>query len=91
MKKLILSDKAKEQYNYWIETNNKKILKKIADLTEDILKHPFTGIGKPEPLRGGYSGFWSRRINKEHRLVYTVSDSSIAIAQCRYHYAKQTQ
>ncbi len=70
---------------YWQNTD-KQILKKINQLIKDIKKEPFEGIGKPEPLKYELSGFWSRRISDEHRLVYEVSDNYIAIVSCRFHY-----
>mgnify|MGYP003477539028 FL=1 len=82
---LIFSDKAWEEYMYWQNTD-KQILKKINQLIKDIKREPFEGVGKPEPLKYELSGFWSRRISDEHRLVYEVSDSYIAIVSCRFHY-----
>jgi toxin YoeB len=82
---LIFSDKAWEEYMYWQNTD-KQILKKINQLIKDIKREPFDGIGKPEPLKYELSGFWSRRISDEHRLVYEVSESYIAIVSCRFHY-----
>ena len=82
---LIFSDKAWEEYMYWQNTD-KQILKKINQLIRDIKREPFDGIGKPEPLKYELSGFWSRRISDEHRLVYEVSESYIAIVSCRFHY-----
>ncbi|MFA9238568.1 MAG: Txe/YoeB family addiction module toxin [Candidatus Paceibacteria bacterium] len=82
---LIFSDKAWEEYMYWQNTD-KQILKKINQLIKDIKREPFEGIGKPEPLKYELSGFWSRRISDEHRLVYEVSESYIAIVSCRFHY-----
>ena len=82
---LIFSDKAWEEYMYWQQTD-KQILKKINQLIRDIKREPFDGIGKPEPLKYELSGFWSRRISDEHRLVYEVSDNYIAIVSCRFHY-----
>jgi toxin YoeB len=76
-----------EDYVYW-QANERRILKRINVLIKDILRNPFDGIGKPEPLKFEWSGFWSRRINDEHRLVYTVKDRQVIIAQCRYHYDK---
>lgn len=75
-----------EDYLYW-QTTDKKILKRINDLIKDCLRTPFSGIGKPEPLKGKYAGYWSRRIDSEHRLVYAVSGDKLFILQCRYHYA----
>ena len=82
---LIFSDKAWEEYMYWQNTD-KQILKKINQLIKDIKREPFEGIGKLEPLKYELSGFWSRRISDEHRLVYEVSESYIAIVSCRFHY-----
>ena len=84
---MILSwaDHAWNDYLYWQQTDQ-KILKRINSLIENITRHPFKGIGNPEPLKHNWSGYWSRRINREHRLVYKVLDESITIVQCRYHY-----
>lgn len=70
---------------HWQQAD-KKILKRINDLIKAISREPFEGIGKPEPLRHGLSGYWSRRINDEHRLVYKVEGEDLLIAMCRYHY-----
>ncbi len=78
-------DRAWQDYLYWQQTD-KKILKRINLLIKDILREPVTGLGKPEPLKHQFSGFWSRRITDEHRLVYTFSDDELIIVQCRYHY-----
>ncbi len=82
---LSFSDDAWEDYLYW-QQNDKKILKKINRLIKEIQREPFEGIGEPEPLKYNWSGYWSRRITIEHRLVYKVSDDNLMIAQCRYHY-----
>ena len=84
---MILSwaEHAWNDYLYWQQTD-KKILKRINSLIENITRHPFEGVGNPEPLKHNWSGYWSRRINREHRLVYKVLDESITIVQCRYHY-----
>ena len=76
-----------EEYLYWQKTD-KKILKKINDLIKEIKRTPFEGTGKPEALKYDLQGYWSRRINREHRLVYSVSDclTEVVIVQCRYHY-----
>ena len=74
-----------EDYLYWQQTDT-KMLKKINKLIKDILRHPYIGKGKPEPLKYELEGYWSRRINKEHRLVYKVEGDTIIIIQCRYHY-----
>ena len=74
-----------EDYLYW-QKHDKAKLKRINQLIRDIQRNPFEGLGKPEPLKHELAGFWSRRIDHEHRLVYTVQDGHIIIAQCRYHY-----
>lgn len=78
-------ERAWQDYLYWQETD-KKNLKRINALIKDIQRNPFDGIGKPEPLKHQFAGFWSRRINDEHRLVYTFIDDELIIVQCRYHY-----
>lgn len=74
-----------EDYLYWQKTD-KKLLSKINDLLKDISRTPFSRIGKPEPLKHKYKGYWSRRINDEHRLIYKIQDDEIIIAKCRFHY-----
>ncbi len=74
-----------DDYLYWQKTN-KKTFSKINELIKDTLRHPLSGLGKPEPLTGNYSGSWSRRINKEHRLIYKIKNDQIIIASCRFHY-----
>lgn len=83
--KLIFAENAWNDYLYWQKTD-KKILKRINLLIKSIKREPFEGIGKPEPLKHALSGFWSRRINDEHRIVYKVNDDSLLVAQLRYHY-----
>jgi len=83
--KLTFSEKAWEDYLHWQKTD-KKILKRINALIKEIVRDPFEGVGKPEPLKHALSGYWSRRINDEHRMVYKVQDKSLLIAQLRYHY-----
>lgn len=83
--KLIFSEHAWEEYLYWQGTD-KKIVKRINTLFRDIQRMPYEGIGKPEPLKHGLAGYWSRRINDEHRLVYKVENDCLFIAQLRYHY-----
>ena len=83
--KLIFHENAWQDYLYW-QSSDRKILERVNALIKDCSRSPFSGIGKPEPLRGSLSGWWSRRINKEHRLVYRVEGESLFIAQCRYHY-----
>lgn len=84
---MILSwaEMAWEDYLYWQQTD-KKVLKRVNALIKDIKRQPFDGLGDPEPLKHNWSGYWSRRINREHRLIYKVTDDAIIIVQCRYHY-----
>jgi len=82
---LTFAPKAWNSYLYWQKTD-RAIVKRINVLIKDIQRSPFEGIGKPEPLRHALSGFWSRRINDEHRIVYKVTGDNILIAQLRYHY-----
>lgn len=82
---LAWTDTAWSDYLYWQE-QDKKTLKRINKLLADVKRSPFDGIGKPEPLRENYSGFWSRRIDETNRLVYAVDDELITIIACRYHY-----
>lgn len=85
-KLLAWTDNGWEDYLYW-QQQDKKTLKRVNRLIEDMMRgDPFTGIGKPEPLRGNLSGFWSRRIDDANRLVYAVKDDKVVILQCRYHY-----
>jgi toxin YoeB len=84
--KLVFSEQAWEDYLYWQKTDA-KILERINTLVKEASRQPFTGIGKPEPLKHALAGYWSRRINDEHRFVYKVSDGSLFIAQLRYHYS----
>ena len=81
----IFSAEAWEDYLYWQGTD-RRILRRINLLIRDVLRSPFEGIGKPEPLKRNLSGYWSRRIDDEHRLVYRIEGDSVLIAQCRYHY-----
>lgn len=83
--KLIFSENAWEDYLYWQNTD-KQILKRINELIKDIQKNKHKGIGKPEPLKHNLCGYWSRRINNEHRLIYKIEEDKIMIAQLRYHY-----
>ncbi|MDP8101376.1 Txe/YoeB family addiction module toxin [Phocoenobacter atlanticus] len=79
------TDKGWEDYLYWQETD-KRTLKRTNSLIKEIKRTPFIGKGKPEPLKHSLSGFWSRRITEEHRLVYRVSEDALSIVACRYHY-----
>ena len=83
--KLTFSDEAWEDYLYWQKHDARK-LARINELLRDIVRDPYKGTGKPEPLRGNLSGWWSRRIDTEHRLVYRVEKDQAIILQCRYHY-----
>ena len=83
--KLTWTDEAWTTYLYW-QSQDRKTLKRINKLIEDAKRHPFTGIGKPEPLRENLSGFWSRRIDDTNRLVYAVDEEFITIISCRFHY-----
>lgn len=74
-----------EDYTYW-QTTDRKIVKKINSLIKDILRSPYDGLGKPEPLKFDLQGLWSRRIDRGHRLVYKVSESALIIYACRFHY-----
>lgn len=83
--KLIFAEAAWQDYCYW-QTQDKQILKRINQLIQEIQREPFAGIGKPEPLKHALSGYWSRRINDEHRIVYKVETDALLIAQLRHHY-----
>lgn len=83
--KISWAKEAWEDYLYWQKTD-KKQLKRINALVDNIKTRPFEGLGSPEPLRYNWSGYWSRRIDREHRLVYKVKDNELQIAQCRTHY-----
>jgi toxin YoeB len=85
--KIVFSKNSWEDYLSW-QTEDKKMLKKINELIKDIQRTPYTGIGKPEPLKFDLAGLWSRRINREHRLVYQVIGDELLIYSCRYHYDK---
>ena len=82
---LTFSTTAWEQYLYW-QSTDKKMLRRINTLIKEIQREPYEGIGKPEPLKHGLSGYWSRRINDEHRIVYKLKADTILIALLRYHY-----
>ena len=82
---LTFSSQAWEDYLYWQNTD-KKTLRRINELIKAAQRTPFTGIGKPEPLKNNLSGWWSRRITEEHRLVYRVTNQGVEVAACQYHY-----
>jgi len=83
--KLVWSENAWEDYLYW-QTQDSKILKRINILIKKTKRNPFQGIGDPEPLKHNWQGYWSRRITREHRLVYKIHKDELWIAQCQYHY-----
>jgi toxin YoeB len=83
--RLIFSTQAWEDYLYW-QSTDKKILVRVNTLIEQTSSKPFQGIGKPEPLKHALAGWWSRRINSEHRMIYRKNNDSLEIAQLRYHY-----
>lgn len=86
MRNLIFTPEAWDDYIYW-QSQDKKTLRRINELIRDTQRSPFEGIGKPEPLKGNLTGFWSRRIDETNRLVYEVTDAEIAIISCRRHYS----
>jgi len=85
--RIVFSKNAWEDYTSWLR-EDKQMLKKINELIKDIQRNPHTGIGKPEPLKYDLAGFWSRRIDREHRLVYQVDNNEVRIYSCKYHYYK---
>ena len=70
----------------WFQSHDKRLLKRLNQLIQDVLRSPFQGIGKPEPLKGELSGYWSRRIDEQHRLVYSANEIDVIVIACRYHY-----
>ena len=82
---VVLSDTFRDDLRYWAE-NDRKTLLKVLDLMEAVAREPFSGLGKPEPLKHKAAGTWSRRISKEHRVLYRVQDDRIEFLQARYHY-----
>jgi toxin YoeB len=85
LRRLLWTPAAWEDYVYW-QGQDRKTLKRINALIQNTMRHPFEGLGKPEPLRENLAGFWSRRIDDTHRLVYTVEKNDLAVVACRYHY-----
>jgi toxin YoeB len=83
--KIVFADRGWEDFTYWVE-NDRKMAARIVRLIKDIEREPFEGRGKPEPLRHDLTGFWSRRITDEHRLIYAVDKERVLFAQARYHY-----
>jgi toxin YoeB len=84
---LVFSPQAWEDYQHWVQTD-RKLVKRINELFKDAVRNPYSGIGKPELLRHALSGFWSRRISDEHRMVYRMAGNNLEIAQLRFHYSK---
>ncbi|MDR2482486.1 MAG: Txe/YoeB family addiction module toxin [Treponema sp.] len=84
---MVFENAALEQYQQWTR-EDQRIFEKISSLIKEVSRTPFTGTGKPESLKGGLAGFWSRRITQEHRLVYKVEQDMITIASCKYHYER---
>lgn len=82
---IVFHDQAWEDYLYW-QKHDPKLLKRLNGLIKECCRTPFEGTGKPEPLKGSLSGWWSRRLDREHRLVYRIANDDLQIAQCRYHY-----
>lgn len=82
---LVFAPQAWEDYLYW-QATDKKMVRRIHELLKDTVRSPFEGIGKPEPLKHAFSGYWSRRIDSEHRFVYRVTEQGLMIAQLRLHY-----
>lgn len=84
-RRLTFTPDAWDDYLYW-QSQDKKTLKRVNQLLRDVSREPFTGIGKPEPLRENLAGYWSRRIDDTQRLVYAVEEQAIIVVACRYHY-----
>mgnify|MGYP001077709354 FL=1 len=85
--RLVFTNSAWEDYP-WFQDHDRRLLKRITQLTKNCMRSAFDGIGKPEPLKADLAGYWSRRINDEHRLVYTATERELIIIACRYHYSK---
>jgi toxin YoeB len=85
--RLVFTESAWQDY-LWFQENNRELVKRINTLLREVLRTPYQGIGKPEPLKASLAGYWSRRINSEHRLVYTVKGDDLVVIACRFHYNK---
>jgi len=83
--RLVFDESAWEDY-LWLQQQDRKVLRRINLLIQDVARHGNEGLGKPEPLKHGFHGYWSRRITDEHRLIYKLVDDEVRIAACRYHY-----
>jgi toxin YoeB len=88
---IVLLEQAQKDRDYWKESGNKAIMNRITALLKDIVEHPYTGIGKPEPLKYDLAGKWSRRINSEHRIIYSVNEDivTVYVFAMKYHYSKK--
>jgi len=84
---VVFFDQARKDIEFWKKSGQKKIMTRITDLLNDIQKHAYSGIGKPEELKHDLSGWWSRRINREHRLIYRVVNNKVQVLSMRYHYS----
>jgi toxin YoeB len=82
---ILFTEDAWDEYLYWQQTDP-KMVRRINELIKDACRNPFEGVGKPEPLRFSLTGYWSRRIDQEHRLVYKAEEGTLTVVQCRYHY-----
>jgi toxin YoeB len=85
--RIVFSTRGWDDYLWW-QRQDRKLLKRVNQLIQDVIRNGNEGIGKPEPLKHGFQGYWSRRINDEHRLIYKVVDDEVRIAACRYHYER---
>ncbi len=85
--RIVFSENSWKDYIYW-QSQDRKTLKRINTLIKEIQRDNFDGLGKPEPLKGNLQGYWSRRIDQEHRLVYKIDNDNLLIASCKYHYEK---
>ena len=83
---IVLLPEAKKDLNFWVESDNKAVLKRITKLIESILENPYEGIGKPEPLKYSLAGCWSRRINQEHRIIYEICNDELIVLSLKGHY-----
>ena len=86
---IVFLPQADEDREYWKQSGNNQVMKRITALLNDILEHPFTGIGKPEPLKENLQGLWSRRITDQHRIIYSVNEGKLYVYALRYHYTKK--
>lgn len=85
--RLVFTERGWEDHQFWQQTDP-RIVRKLNGLLKECARTPYTGTGKPEPLREDFAGWWSRRITEEHRLVYRIEGDQLVVSQCRYHYRK---